>query len=138
MIYLDASAAVSQFILDRHSSRIRALLAGGGLVIAISDFCIAEFAASVSRHLRIGRYGSKQAAEIIDLFETWATRQARSVTTSREDVARATALIKRFDLGLRAPDALHLALCERSGATLMTFDGNQAAAAATLGIPLAA
>ena len=39
-----------------------------------------------------------------------------------------------FDLGLRAPDALHAAICRRTGDRMVTLDRRLAAAAATLGV----
>jgi predicted nucleic acid-binding protein len=37
-------------------------------------------------------------------------------------------------MALRAPDALHVALCRRLGLKLVTFDQRQAAAAEALGV----
>ena len=42
--------------------------------------------------------------------------------------------VRRFDLALRAPDALHLAIARRLDATLVTLDRRLAAAAGELGI----
>ncbi len=42
--------------------------------------------------------------------------------------------VRRFDLALRAPDALHLAIARRLDATLVTLDRRRAAAAGELGI----
>jgi predicted nucleic acid-binding protein len=41
---------------------------------------------------------------------------------------------RRFDLGLRAPDALHLAIARRLDATLVTLDRRLVAAAREVGI----
>ncbi len=54
------------------------------------------------------------------------------------DVTRADALMRRLDLPLRTPDALHIAIAERVGATLATFDVKMAAAARVIGLPVAA
>ena len=48
----------------------------------------------------------------------------------------ADALVRRLDLGLRAPDALHIATARRLGATLFTFDLGMASAARMLGLSL--
>ena len=42
--------------------------------------------------------------------------------------------VRRFDLALRAPDALHLAVARRLDATLVTLDRRLTAAARELGI----
>ena len=45
-----------------------------------------------------------------------------------------TLYVRRFDLKLRAPDALHAAICRRLGMRLVTLDRRLAAAARALGI----
>ena len=50
------------------------------------------------------------------------------------DFRTAGAFVRRFDLGLRAPDALHAAACRRGDHTLVTLDQRMAAAAETLGV----
>jgi predicted nucleic acid-binding protein len=46
--------------------------------------------------------------------------------------------MRRLDLTLRTPDALHIAISGRVGATLATFDEKMAAAARVVGLPVAA
>ena len=50
------------------------------------------------------------------------------------DVRLADAYVRRFDLGLRTPDALHLAIAHRLDATLLTLDRRLATAARELGV----
>ncbi len=45
--------------------------------------------------------------------------------------------IRRFDLALRTPDALHIAAAGRLSAKLATFDVKMAAAATALGLEIA-
>jgi predicted nucleic acid-binding protein len=42
--------------------------------------------------------------------------------------------VRRFELMLRAPDALHAAACKRAGHRLVTLDKRLAAAAKDLGV----
>jgi uncharacterized protein len=46
----------------------------------------------------------------------------------------ANIFVHRFDLMLRAPDALHAAVCQRLGLTLVTLDQPLARAATALGV----
>lgn len=46
----------------------------------------------------------------------------------------ATVFVRRFDLKLRAPDALHAAACRRDDHLLVTLDKRLAAAALELGV----
>jgi uncharacterized protein len=50
------------------------------------------------------------------------------------DVRLAAAYVRRFDLALRAPDALHLAVAERLDVPLVTLDRRLATAARELGV----
>lgn len=50
------------------------------------------------------------------------------------DIAVATGLVRRFALKLQLPDAIHLALCQRSGLVLATLDAGLAGAANALAV----
>jgi hypothetical protein len=50
------------------------------------------------------------------------------------DCRLANIFVRRFDLRLRVPDALHAAICRRLGMRLVTLDRRLAAAAWTLEI----
>jgi len=66
-------------------------------------------------------------------FDAWVT-SIRSEAVTPDDVRAATRLVRRFDLALRTPDALNLAIADRCGATVLTFDAKMALAARALGI----
>jgi len=46
-------------------------------------------------------------------------------------------MLRRLDLNLRAPDAIHIAITERANATLVTFDLKMADSARSLGVAVA-
>ena len=50
------------------------------------------------------------------------------------DIRLAAAYVRRFDLALRAPDALHPAVAERLSVPLVTLDRRLATAARELGV----
>ena len=50
------------------------------------------------------------------------------------DIRLADAYVRRFDLGLRASDAMHLAIAWRLDGSLLTLDRRLAAAARELGV----
>ncbi len=68
---------------------------------------------------------------------TWRERWAADAETTRADVDAAIQLVRRFDLVLRGPDALHIAMAQRLGARLCTFDARMATAAAGVGLETA-
>ena len=61
-------------------------------------------------------------------------REAQRVESSAGDVAAADTYLRRLDLTLLTPDALHIAIAGRIGATLVTFDRAMAASARVLGM----
>ena len=70
-------------------------------------------------------------------FDAWTARVATRVELISADIAAATAYLRRLDLTLRTPDALHIALAQRLGGELLTFDAKMATSARTLGARVA-
>ena len=138
MIYLDTSVIVALFLDDAFSSRADAALRGKNLKLAVSDFAIAEFASSVGRLVRMREVTAKEARSAFGDFDRWNAKFAVTANMQSADVATATAFLRRLDLNLRAPDAINIAIAQRSGAELATFDARMAGSAKTLGVPLAA
>ena len=61
-------------------------------------------------------------------------RETRCVEAIHADIVVATALLRRFDLMLRMPDALNIAIAQRIAAQLLTFDRRMAEVARILDI----
>lgn len=122
---------------DAHTERVAAFFTDDGRHIAISDFGALELASAIGNRLRSGTLSGDEAAMILAEFDSWHPDACTMITMASEDMTMATAIVRRFDLGMRAPDALHLAMCVRSGADLLTYDAAQAKAAAALGLGLA-
>lgn len=135
--YLDASALVSIFYEDAHSGTALAQL-GGMQRLLVSDFAAAEFAAAIARLHRMARLDVGEAEAIFSNFDRWNGSRTVRVGAMPPDMATAAQLVRRLALGLRAPDALHIAIAGRVRATLVTFDQRMAAAARSLGVPVAA
>ena len=68
------------------------------------------------------------------IFDSWVARAACRVDTLASDISAAAAQIRRLDLTLGTPDARNIAVAERLGAELATFDDKMAAAARALGL----
>lgn len=134
MTYLEPSALVSLFLPDRHTATIRTWLGQAPGPLAISTFGAAEFASALSIALRVGRLVTHQADRVLRVFDVWAASDAATLDIDPADHRAAASFVRRFDLALRAPDALHVALCRRLGLALVTFDQRQGAAAQALGV----
>ena len=133
-VYLDASALVSLFVYDAHSLRAEAVVKSFANDLAVSDFAVAEYSAALTRRVRTGALRESDCDALFDQVDAW--QEPRRLQTEAGDVVKATALVRQRALGLRAPDALHLAIALREGAQLLTFDARMARGAAAVGIPV--
>lgn len=122
-VYLDASILVAFWISDDAlSERAGALLRRTSIAIVISDFASTEFASAIARHVRMGTFGRRQAHAALADFDGWKGRVAEAAVIEPNDLTSAASFIRRLDLSLRAPDAIHIAMAGRLGAELATFD----------------
>ena len=67
-------------------------------------------------------------------FDAWVPQAAQRAVIETDDLFVATGYVRRLDLGLRMPDAANLAIAQRLGATVFTFDKTMVAAAVAIGI----
>jgi predicted nucleic acid-binding protein len=129
---LDASALLPLFISEVKTQRAHELLRGN--VLVISDFAVAEFSSGVARRNRLGEIGASDAAVVFGSFDAWVAKVARRESLTTGDVAVAVGLVRRLDLGLRAPDAVNIAIAQRCDARLLTFDEKMSRSARSLGM----
>lgn len=137
MIYLDTSAVIALLTMDAFSDAAAARLSSNGLPLAVSDFTTAEVFAVLAIKARRGDLGADQRDAAAARYDRFRVAEARCFPLHAEDARVAGQFVRQFDLKLRAPDALQLAICQRIGTTLLSFDDDQCTAAAKLGIPLA-
>lgn len=132
MIYLDASVIVPLFVIEARSAEARGKILGETLVA--SPLGLAETSSAISQRVRMGEITAMVANLRLKSLDAWAANALASSDVMGQDFLTATSFIRRFDLGLRTPDALHIAIAARLGAKLLTFDAKMAAAAVALGI----
>ncbi|HEV2365740.1 MAG TPA: type II toxin-antitoxin system VapC family toxin [Caulobacteraceae bacterium] len=133
-LYLDASVIVPLFVEEPAGRAIRALLEERSAALVVSEFAAAEVASALGRLARMGLASESGALARLSEFDEWRRLTTREIETDTADLRVASALARRFALRLRAPDALHLALCRRGGHTLVTLDKRLAAAADAIGV----
>jgi predicted nucleic acid-binding protein len=102
--------------------------------LLISDFAAAEVASALSRLVRMTLLTGADASARLADFDAWRASMSSPADIQASDARLAYVYVRRFDLGLRAPDALHLAITRRLGASLITLDRRLATAAPELGI----
>jgi len=134
--YVDTSTFVPLFLPETRSSEVRAWFTRLDIAeIVISTWTMTEFASALGRKVRAGAATADAATRARGAFLTLARRSLQQVVPSREDFLMAARLLERFELGLRAGDALHVAIALRRGVTsLVTLDRGMARAAVALGV----
>ncbi len=104
----------------------------GGLMV--SDFAAAEVASGISRLIRVAIITPDNANVRLAAFDAWRAASAETLDLIAADARMANLFVRRFELALRTPDALHAAICQRTGCSLVTLDRRLARAAASLGV----
>lgn len=131
--YLDASVLVPLFVDDPFTARAGAFVRSHLPALIVSDLAAAEFASAIARLVRLGDVKLAGARKTFATFDAWMARDTQRAETSTQDIVAGAAFIRRLDIALRAPDAVHIAIAQRIGADLFTFDKQMAAAARKLG-----
>ena len=133
-VYLDTSVVIPTLFEESASEDVDAFLRANHEERLISDFACAEVSSAVSRLVRVGFLEVDDATARLTDFDTWRVTETSMPATSSVDVRLAEMFVRRFALMLRAPDALHVAICQRLDATLVTLDRRLAEAAGALGL----
>jgi predicted nucleic acid-binding protein len=100
----------------------------------ISEWVVTEFAAALSVKIRAGEITPTYRASARVLFDKMTVESLTTLTVSSRHFGLAADFADRHATGLRAADALHLAIASVSGATLYTLDRRLAAAGAQLNV----
>ncbi len=135
--YLDTSVIVNFLTPEPLSSRADAFVGTHLDELVVSDFAAAEFSSVIARRVRTEELRPTEARTVLTDFDAWLGRAVLRVEIASGDIKQADAYLRRLDLPLRAPDAIHIAIAWRRGVSLVTFDRQLAAAARTLGIAVA-
>ena len=133
--YLDTSVVVAALVPELGSGMVRAWLEdqpAGSLVV--SDWVQTELSSALSLKLRTGQIDLGQRIAAMNLFHRLVVGHFQLAPVDPVHFRIAAAYADRHELGLRAPDALHLAVSADHGATLATLDRKMAMAGPALGL----
>lgn len=133
-VYLDASVLVALFSNDTFTAVADAAFRGRRLDVAVSDFAAAEFMSVIARRFRNKELTKKEASTAFEAFDGWSATSATVIEVFSADIRAAGMSVRRLTVNLRAPDAIHIAIAQRIGAELATFDAKMSSAAKALGI----
>lgn len=132
--YLDASVILAMLIEESGTETMVTFLAANEEPLIVSEFAAAEVASGISRLVRMGALGASDGQARLADFDAWRGSNTDELDIGASDARLASTFVRRFDLGLRAPDAVHAALCRRGGHGLVTLDRRLAIAAEALGV----
>lgn len=123
MLYLDTSVLVAALTPESLTPDIQQWLADqtpGDL--HVSDWVITEFSSALSIKLRAGQITDENRADALAAFTAMIDESFGVLSVSRDDFRTAAHFADQAGIGLRAGDALHLAVAGSHGATLCTLD----------------
>ncbi|MGR8934276.1 MAG: type II toxin-antitoxin system VapC family toxin [Gammaproteobacteria bacterium] len=103
--------------------------------IYYSDWTLTEFSSALGIKTRMNALDSDTRAHVINSLRQFISIRLLCVHPVALDFQRAAELCDDWKRGLRAGDALHLAIAERHGLTVCTLDQGLWKAAAAMSLP---
>jgi hypothetical protein len=103
--------------------------------LLISEWVTTEVSSALALKLRTGALDLPGRAAALAAFQRMAADSLFVAPVLAAHFRTAAVFVDRHDLGLRAADALHLAVCADLGASLATLDARLRTAALEFGVP---
>ena len=135
MIYLDTSLLVTALTVEADTERVQTWLAkceGGELCISL--WVVSEFSSALALKLRRGDISAEERARVLSNWRRVQQENLTLVPVPPDAYDLAARFCDRHELGLRAGDALHLAVASLGGHSLATLDAVMAKAAVAVGV----
>jgi len=134
MDYLDTSVVISVLTDEASTKKTQAWLEDRSpRDLYVSEWVITEVSSALSMKVRTGALSLDNRAASLAFFRQMAAETFTVLPLTSAHFHAAALLADQHQLGLRAGDALHLALATDVGATLFTLDKRLAEAGKQIG-----
>ena len=119
MLYVDTSVIVALLTVEPKTPDVMTWYASLPDTPICADWLLTEFSSAVSIKLRTGQLSETHAKRVRKEFDLLAAGGLRLAPVSRTAFSQAVEMVKQHQYGLRAGDALHLAVALELGASHM-------------------
>lgn len=134
MHYLDTSVIVASLTNEAASGIARSwLTAQSAGSLFLSDWVVTEVSSALSMKIRTGALPAERRSTKLAYFKKTVGESFTLLPVTSSHFHTAALLADQHQLGLRAGDALHLAIASDVGACLCTLDRRLAAAGTEIG-----
>lgn len=135
MWYIDTSVLLPLFLVEEKSPDAWHWLGSHhGFLLHISHWNLTEFSSALGNKTRNREIDGTAHQKTLDDFRILIRNRLTLVRFHTADFQRAADLCDHWQSGLRAGDALHLAIVERNGFMVCTLDKNMIDVAQKLGL----
>jgi uncharacterized protein len=137
ILYVDTSVFVPFFVREPGSQSVEEWFERVGVgALALSSWTVTEFVSAIGIKVWSRSLASGEGTSIVRQFSSLVRKSLRLIEPTTADFEKAAWLMERFELGLRAGDALHVATAQNTNGTLLvTLDKALARAAGKIDLP---
>lgn len=133
--YLDTSLLVAALTNEAATGRVQQWLgAQNPEQLLVSDWVMTEFSSALSIKVRTGQLGVEHRALALTMFRRLMAESFTALPVTGLHFRTAAHFSDQYVHGLRAGDALHLAIAMEAGASLCTLDRRLADGGTALGV----
>lgn len=138
MLYFDTSFLVPLLLPEATSDRIAKFIRGlTAMPMTVSHWTRVEFSSLLAREVRRGGLDARAAAQADARFEAMVDESFAVLLPNADDFSLAKEYLSHHETGLRAGDALHLAVAHnRRAEAIYSLDKTMVKAGKALGLPV--